>query len=152
VTKQQAEEIERLRDDVDRLGWANERLESANERLRGELLEAERGQRRSELPDLPFRRDPAADYDALGRKKPAPLNFMHFARAIPGYAALFNGRAPDEFVAQVADGVVEVACVCKPDELPRCKRLVPTPCRCGRWFLYNGSSVLVARLPEPASA
>jgi hypothetical protein len=136
-------ELKELRVELDHIKWLNGRL-------RWEL-DAQRA-RRSEPPDPPVNPDPAAVYDHLGRKQPARLNAVHFARVIPGYAALFSGHAPDNFVAQVDEDVVEVACVCKPDELPRCKRLVPTPCRCGRWFVYDGSSVRVAKLSSDPDA
>jgi hypothetical protein len=142
MTREQQARIEELTGEVEAANVENERLRS--------LLDSAYRDRRSELPDAPVRMDPVGAYDALGRKQPRRLNYADFARAIPGYAALFTGRVPDNFYAQVDDGVVEVACPCKPDQLPRCELLVPTPCACERWFVYTGSIVRVARLGPAA--
>lgn len=91
--------------------------------------------------------DPAADYDALSRKQPQRLGFMQLARAIPGYARAFAKSVPDNFYAQVSDGVVEVACPC--GESPHCRLwAAPTACTCGRYFAYLGRDVRVARFSE----
>jgi hypothetical protein len=89
-------------------------------------------------------RDPAATYDRLERKQPHRLNFMHFARAIQGYLDQFSARVPPDFYLQVDDGIVDVACPCKIDPVPRCEFMVPTPCRCGRIFVWTGGDVRVA--------
>lgn len=94
----------------------------------------------------PLHPDPAATYDALGRKQPQRLGFMVMARAIPGFAALFSGRVPDGMYALVEGDVVEVLCVCKPPEPLRCHLWTPTPCACDRWFVYTGADVRVARV------
>ena len=96
----------------------------------------------------PVHFDPAASYDALGRKQPQRLGFMVMARAIPGFAAQFAGRVPDNMYAQMEDDVVEVLCVCKPERPPRCHLMLPTPCVCGRWFVYTGGDVRVARVAD----
>lgn len=88
-------------------------------------------------------RDPAGTFDRLERKQPARLNWMHFVRAIPGYVDQFKTRVPDNFYAQHADGVVEVACPCGVVPGPRCTLLVPTGCACGRTFIYTGNDVRV---------
>lgn len=98
----------------------------------------------------PAQPDPAARYDYMGRKQPHRLGFMQFARAIPGYAGAFQKKVPDNFAAQVADGVVEVACPC--GETPRLEWMVPTPCACERTFVNTGSAVRVARVTEPPSS
>jgi hypothetical protein len=87
-------------------------------------------------------RDPAAAYDLLERKQPHRLNFMHFARAIPGYVNQFPNRVPDNFIAKVATDVVEVACPCK--QTPRCEYMIPVECACKRTFVYDGQTVRVA--------
>lgn len=91
-------------------------------------------------------RDPAATYDLLERKQPHRLQIIHFARAIPGLAGKFSGRVPSEYMAQVDEDTVEVLCVCKPEDNPRCPRYMPVECSCGRWFLNMGADVRVADL------
>lgn len=105
--------------------------------------ERRRAQARREL-DWPAAIDPAGEYDLLGRKQLKQLNFVHFSRAIPGYVARFAKRVPDEFIAQVADGIVEVACPCRTPPEPQCETWVPTACGCGRTFVYTGREVRVA--------
>lgn len=94
----------------------------------------------------PVSPDPAARYDYLGRKQPQRLGFMQFARAIPGYAAAFEKKVPDNFTAQVADGIVEVACPC--GETPRLEWMIPAPCACERTFVNTGQTVRVARVTD----
>lgn len=96
----------------------------------------------------PVHPDLTARYDALGRKQPRRLGFMVLARVIPGFAAQFSGRVPDGMYAQVEDETVEVLCVCKPEQPPRCRLWTPTPCACDRWFVYTGVDVRVARVSE----
>lgn len=95
--------------------------------------------------DLPVEPDLAAEYDLLGRKVPHRLGFMQFARAIPGYASQFTGRVPDQFVAQVDEGVVDVACPC--GGTPRLEWMAPQACACGRIFANTGNVVRV--VPRP---
>lgn len=94
----------------------------------------------------PARVDPAARYDTLWRKRPAVPGFIQWARALPGYAALFTKRVPDEFVAKVGVEEVDVACPC--GETPRCRWNVPEECACGRLFAYFGSAVHVAYIQQ----
>jgi hypothetical protein len=84
--------------------------------------------------------DPAAGYDSLWRKVPHVLGFMHYARAIPGFARHFSTRVPDEFTAQVALGVLEVACPC--GETPQLTG-APALCDCGRVFAEIAGTVRV---------
>lgn len=91
----------------------------------------------------PANRDPAATYDFLYRKQPQRFGFVQLARGIPGFAALFTGRVPGEFFAQVDDDVVEVSCPC--GHQPRLERMAPTRCNCDRAFVYDGREVRVAR-------
>lgn len=102
------------------------------------------------MSEWPARMDVAATYDALGRKQPQRLGFMQFARAIPGYAAQFAKRVPDQFVAQVDLGVLEVACPCGVTPGPCCAWMVPTPCECDRIYVNLGSAVLVGYCPPQA--
>lgn len=95
--------------------------------------------------------DVAAPRDLLGRKVPHRLNFMHFARAIPGYIDQFKAKVPHEFYAQVDVDTVDVACPCGADPPPRCVLLVPTACVCGRVFAYTGHDVRVAYIEDSAS-
>lgn len=89
-------------------------------------------------------KDPLVCIDLLGRKQPTRLNWLRFARAIPGYIDQFAVKVPDNFYAQFADGVVEVACPCKVIPGPRCALLIPERCRCGRVYAYTGPDVRVA--------
>lgn len=95
----------------------------------------------------PARPDPAAFYDALWRKQPVVPGFIQFARALPGYAALWTGRVPDEFIAKVSIDEVDIACPC--GETPRCRWNVPEECACNRVFAYYGSTVWVTYVPAP---
>lgn len=95
------------------------------------------------LPDRPVRFDLAREYDALGRKLPTRIDWWMVARAIPGYAARFDREVPPEFVAQVADGVVDVACQC--GETPRLPRWMVVVCDCNREFVNLELRVKVAR-------
>jgi hypothetical protein len=92
-------------------------------------------------------RDLATPTDLLGREQLHRFNFMHLARAIPGYAARFTGRVPPAFQAQVDFGVIEVSCPCG-DGPPRCEWMVPTACSCGRVYVSTGRDVRVAYLED----
>ena len=67
--------------------------------------------------------DPAARYDYVGRKQPRRVDFVMWARSIPGYAGLFTGRVPGEFYIQVEPDVIEISCPC--GETPRCEKMIP---------------------------
>jgi hypothetical protein len=90
----------------------------------------------------PWRVDPAARYDALWRKQPQVPGFMQFARAIPGYAAQFHGRVPENFVVEVDHGLFAVKCPC--EETPLLRRNIPQECPCGRVYCHVGGGVRVA--------
>lgn len=90
----------------------------------------------------PWRVDPAAGYDALWRKQPQVPGFMQFARAIPGYAAQFHGRVPEEFVVIVDRDLFAVKCPC--GETPLLRRNIPEGCPCGRFYCEVGGAVRVA--------
>jgi hypothetical protein len=92
--------------------------------------------------EWPVELDLAAGYDYVGRKLPRRMDFVIFARALAGYAGLFAGRVPGEFYIQVEPHVVDVSCPC--GHTPRCERMIPEPCACGRVFAYTGGEVRVA--------
>lgn len=94
------------------------------------------------LRELPVNPDPAAGYDALGRKFPHRLHFMVFARQFPGFAAQFTKRVPDQFVAKVDRDAFDVACPC--GHTPRLRELGLAECNCGRVFALTAGEVRVA--------
>lgn len=104
--------------------------------------------------DDPVERDPLREYDALGRNQPRRFGFMELVvRPAPWILSRFTGRVPDDFIAQIADGIVAVPCPCKAvTEIPynHCK---PCDGECGRWFWSISGSVRVAGGPggEPIS-
>jgi hypothetical protein len=94
----------------------------------------------------PIHPDPAASYDTVGRRQLHRLNFVHYARVVPGLAAQFTGRVPDDFVARIDEDHVDIACPC--GATPRCELLVPKPCACERTFVWDGKVVRVAGSPR----
>lgn len=97
-------------------------------------------------------RDPLATYDALGRKQPKRLGFQEFLRGHPWMLKNFPKTVPGEMFILDGNEVV-IACPCKVDPAPRVPFNRVTLCTgqdCGRWFWWNGMSVLVAR-PETES-
>lgn len=90
----------------------------------------------------PLELDPNATYDALRRKQPARLNFVTFARAIPGFAERYAKVVPDEYVTLKGRGPAVVACPCGHElEVPN---LATRRCDCGRDFAKLGDHVHVA--------
>lgn len=94
--------------------------------------------------DLPVQRDFLREYDALGRNQPRVLGFMELvARTYPWMLGRFTGRVPDDMVARIADGQVEVPCVCKATTIVAHNHAVPCAGGCGRWFWYMAGVVRV---------
>lgn len=88
-------------------------------------------------------------YDAAGIKQPVKINFLTVARFLPGLVAQFDRVVPDDFVALIEEGVVDVACPC--GSTPRLVIGEVDDCQCGRVFTYTGARVLVARFSTPAT-
>jgi hypothetical protein len=103
---------------------------------------ADREPARPAPPAPPWRVDPAADYDAIWRKVPQVPGFMQFARGIPGYAAQFRGRVPEDFVDEHEPGLFTVRCPC--EQTPVLRRNIPKECSCGRVYCRAGGVVRVA--------
>lgn len=118
-------------------------LAALRELLEGELHERRRATSVQREP--PAVRDPAADYDALGRKQPQRLGVMAFARGVPGFIGRFDRRVPAQFVAQSTAEHVEIACPC--GATPRIARLSLAACACGRVFADCGREIRVAVAP-----
>lgn len=94
----------------------------------------------------PLELDPNASYDALRRKQPARLNWISFARAIPGLAQRYTHAVPAEFVHIERRRPATVSCVCGVQlEVPD---LATRRCDCGRDFAKLGDQVLVAPAVE----
>lgn len=103
--------------------------------------------------DDPIEYDPLRVYDALGRNQPRRLGFMEtVVRPFPWLLAMFTGRVPDEMVATIGDGVVEVPCTCKATTVVPYN--VATECEggCGRYFWHIGPNVRVGYDPERHTA
>ncbi len=93
--------------------------------------------------------DSLATYDALGRKQPKRLGFVEHARRMPWLMRYFTKQVPGEFFIRVGDTAV-IACPCKASD-PRVPINIVTRCDgdgCGRWFLFDGRNVRVAREPQ----
>jgi hypothetical protein len=91
--------------------------------------------------------DPLRVFDRLGRNQPRRLGCMELiARPLPWMLAAFTGTVPDNFIAQIGDGEVEVPCPCK--AATTIPYNIATPCEgnCGRWFWYFAGWVRVAYL------
>lgn|SRR3954447_18951963 len=95
--------------------------------------------------ERPVDLDPLRTYDRLDRNQPRRLGFMELVvRPFPWILRAFRGRVPDNFIAQVDDGEVEVPCVCKAVTLIPFNIATPCEGNCGRWFWYFAGSVRVA--------
>ena len=102
----------------------------------------------SDIREEPWRRDPIARYDHLGRKLPKKLGALEVSRAVPGFAALFDREVPpDRFVVQEGQAIVE--CQCGEDAYCNWNQADPCPGGCGRWFWHLAGKVRVARLTVP---
>jgi hypothetical protein len=91
--------------------------------------------------------DPLRVFDRLGRNQPRRLGCMELiARPLPWMLAAFTGTVPDNFIAQIGDGEVEVPCPCK--AVTAIPWNIATPCEgnCDRWFWYFAGTVRVAYL------
>lgn len=101
----------------------------------------------------PVEVDATDQYDALFRKEPKRLfaGGLEMMRAIPGFAAQFTGRVPDEMMAKEDDDLV-VPCPCGSDVRIGINELVYCPGDCGRIFYSTGSTVRVAGKPENLSS
>lgn len=103
-------------------------------------------------------KDPAASYDALGRKQPKKIGFLEAARRLPWLAKTFEKVVPQTYVIVTGDRAM-VVCPCGgapaeggwlPASLPRVRvnGMEPCPGDCGRWFVFDGHRVRVARAPH----
>jgi hypothetical protein len=89
--------------------------------------------------------DPLRSYDRLNRNQPRRLGFMELVvRPNPWILRMFTGRVPDEFIAQVGIGEVEVPCPCRAVTAIRFNIATPCEGECGRWFWYFAGTVRVA--------
>jgi hypothetical protein len=89
--------------------------------------------------------DPLRSYDRLGRNQPRRLGFMELVvRRNPWILRGFTGKVPDEFVAQVGIGEVEVLCPCRAATTIAFNIATPCEGECGRWFWYYADIVRVA--------
>jgi hypothetical protein len=70
------------------------------------------------------------------------ISFLTYCRAIPHLHEQFLTRIPPEYWALDED-TARVSCPC--GHAPRAPYAIPTACQCGRWFLYDGRGVRVAR-------
>lgn len=102
------------------------------------------------------RRDPLATYFGLRDLKALKrVGFMEVLRGLPWLLAEnFNGRVPDDMVASVEEGIVEVPCTCegKPTTEVRFNAVAPCSGDCGRWFWYIAGEVRVGYDPDRRTA
>lgn len=128
------------------MNWQEEAARALHEvAVLGREALAQRDRQERELRE-PAERDPLAPYDRLGRKELwHPPVWRLFEQAVPGFLAQFDREVPHAFVTQVDDGVYGVACPCGQD--PRVPVGDVVECRCERFFLATGATVLVANSP-----
>lgn len=82
------------------------------------------------------------------RRSPHRLRALQLAESLPGLIDLFDGRVPHEMIAKVADRNVEIPCACK-EHTVLLERGSIGACDCGRFFIFDGVDVRVAKV-DPA--
>lgn len=83
-------------------------------------------------------------YHVVHGKMPKRIGFIEAARRMPWLARTFQKVVPQVAVT-IVENEATVACPCGGKPAIAVNRVEPCPGECGRWFMFDGRRVRVAR-------